>query len=107
MEKRIVFPTHCPSFAPKSTNNELELRFKLSKIFNNIYISSFNYPKALPTSELKAAAVKNHISVIEVLDKIAFIEKYKTTEKFDSLLVVMGSIYMLGEILSEKNVKIS
>jgi hypothetical protein len=41
------------------------------------------------------------------LDKIAFIEKYKTTEKFDSLLVVMGSIYMLGEILSEKNVKIS
>ncbi|MBZ0183779.1 MAG: bifunctional folylpolyglutamate synthase/dihydrofolate synthase [Melioribacteraceae bacterium] len=94
-------------FGVSNDKNYEEMIIKLSKIFNNIYISSFNYPKALPTSELKAAAVKNQISVTEVLDKIAFIEKYKTTEKFDSLLVVMGSIYMLGEILSEKNVKIS
>ncbi len=78
----------------KSTDRMLRM---LKPFFHKIYITSTNYERAATIKELKTIADNIKIDVEEILEPAKMLKKY-LQKKSDECLVILGSIYLLGDI---------
>jgi dihydrofolate synthase/folylpolyglutamate synthase len=78
----------------KSTAKMLRL---LKPLFKKIFVTSTNYEKAASIKELKEIADKNEIVVEELHEPVKMLQKFLQTKSNDCL-VILGSIYLLGDI---------
>lgn len=69
----------------------------LNPFFNKIYVASTNYERAATIRELNTIAEKNKIEVEEILEPAKVLKKY-LKKKSNECLVILGSIYLLGDI---------
>ncbi len=69
----------------------------LKPYFSKIYVTSTNYDRAASAVEIKTVAINNQIDVT-VLDRPENIIELYQTNNIDDCLVVIGSIYLIGEI---------
>ncbi len=69
----------------------------LNPFFNKIYVASTNYERAATIRELNTIAEKNKIEVEEILEPAKVLKKY-LQKKSNECLVILGSIYLLGDI---------
>ena len=78
----------------------LELMLSLLKeSFDDIHITTINYERAASIDELKQIAGKINLNVLVEVDPLVLVDKFgKEDEK--NVLVVLGSMYLLGEIKS-------
>jgi folylpolyglutamate synthase/dihydropteroate synthase len=78
----------------KAISNMLQL---LSKYFDKIILTEIHYERAAKPSELKIQCDGLNISS-EIIEKpVKYIEDFKTNPQ-EECLVVLGSMYLLGEI---------
>jgi len=82
--------------AMQDKNNTTMLTL-LNKYFNKIFITSTNYERAATVDELKKIAKLSNIDVEELIELNIYIEQFIKTKSTDCL-VVLGSIYLLGDI---------
>ncbi len=94
-------------FGVLNDKNYFEMIKRLSSVFDKIYLTTFDNPKAVKIEELLQSSSVVLENTLPVYDKIKFIESFIASKKTDSVLFVVGSIYMLGEILSKKSLKIA
>lgn len=69
----------------------------LKNYFDNIFVTSTNYERAAKSSEIKKIADKLNIKVEEIIEPWHQVNKFCDSNK-QNCLVVLGSIYLLGEI---------
>ena len=69
----------------------------LNPFFNKIYVASTNYERAATIRELNTIAEKNKIEVEEILEPAKVLKKY-LKKKSNECFVILGSIYLLGDI---------
>jgi dihydrofolate synthase/folylpolyglutamate synthase len=70
---------------------------KLAEFFDNIYATSINYERAATIKEIVDTGKDINIDVRPLEDAGLFIKDFKKT-KLNNCLVVLGSIYVIGEI---------
>ncbi len=70
---------------------------KLRVHFDEIRVTRVDYERSSSVEELQNIASESGLSVIPENDPVNFIKKFKDTEREDCL-VVLGSMYLLGEI---------
>jgi dihydrofolate synthase/folylpolyglutamate synthase len=68
--------------------------------FNEIHICKANYERALPVEEIIKLAEKQNIKTIVEVNPSQFVKEFERREQSDCL-VVLGSIYLLGDIKSD------
>jgi len=78
----------------KSINEMLSL---LNPVFDNLYLSNINYERAAKASELLANCKQLGIKAAIVDSAVEFVSNFLSQNKKDCL-VVLGSMYLLGEI---------
>ncbi len=78
----------------KSISEMLNL---LKDQFDEIHITEIGYERSAKVAELKKLAGELGISVLPEENPVEFIKKFKSKER-DDCLVVLGSMYLLGEI---------
>jgi folylpolyglutamate synthase/dihydropteroate synthase len=71
----------------------------LKESFDVIHITTINYERAASIDELKQIACKINLNVLVEDNPFEFVEKFDKEDK-KSVLVVLGSMYLLGEIKS-------
>jgi dihydrofolate synthase / folylpolyglutamate synthase len=76
-----------------------EMLSMLWEYFDEIHITSIEYERACTINELNKVADKMHLNVIIEPNPNDFINKFLQKDE-KSVLVVLGSMYMLGEIKS-------
>ncbi|MGB5528825.1 MAG: hypothetical protein WBQ32_02560, partial [Ignavibacteriaceae bacterium] len=69
----------------------------LSKSFEQIFITEINYERAASLEEINKECESLNISSSPVRDPAGFVLEFKERSK-DECLVVLGSMYLLGEI---------
>jgi dihydrofolate synthase / folylpolyglutamate synthase len=74
-----------------------EMLFLLKPYFNQIYVTSTAYERSATAEEIKHISDENNIDVI-VIDKPEDIISSYEKNKSDECLVILGSIYLIGEI---------
>ncbi len=74
-----------------------EMLLSLKPFFQKIFITSTNYEKAASINELKEIADKNKIEVEELHEPVKKLQEFLRI-KTNDCLVVLGSIYLLGDI---------
>lgn len=72
----------------------------LKNSFNDILLSSINYERALTTSELKSICNELDINAKMIDNPAEFIRDFRKNDK-NTCLVVLGSMYLLGEIKTQ------
>ena len=83
-----------------------EMLFDLSKNFDEIRICDINYERAAKVEDLIKLAGEINVKVTTEGQPTEFIESFKGKDK-DNCLVVLGSMYLLGEIKSKLGQKIA
>lgn len=76
-----------------------EMLQMLNKFFDTIYITGINYERAATTDELFLIAKENSIKVTVLPEPVNYIRNFTKKNRYECL-VVLGSMYMLGEIKS-------
>lgn len=71
----------------------------LKKYFDEIHVTTIKYERACSINELKEIAAKINLNVIVENDPFELVDKFDNEDK-KSVLVVLGSMYLLGEIKS-------
>jgi dihydrofolate synthase / folylpolyglutamate synthase len=71
----------------------------LQEYFDEIHVTSISYERACSINELREIALKLNIKVIVEDDSFELVSKFNN-EEGKSVLVVLGSMYLLGEIKS-------
>jgi dihydrofolate synthase/folylpolyglutamate synthase len=87
-------------FGAMKDKNISSMLKKLGDVFDNIYVTSINYERAAELDELKAIGMGNNINVIPLKEPWRFINDFQRGDSADCL-VLLGSIYILGEIKSK------
>ena len=64
-------------FGVSNDKNYSDMILKLAEVFDNFYITSFNYPKAATILEIQNICKKNNIKVTAVNNKVEFIKRFK------------------------------
>lgn len=82
--------------AMKDKNVE-EILLKLNKYFDTIYVTEIDYERSITLSEFSKIEKKIGVIVKPLERPSKFIREFVSTKKNESL-VVLGSIYILGEI---------
>lgn len=85
--------------AMKDKSNE-DMLLLLRKYFQKIYVTSINNERAASIEELRYIAEKINLKVNELINPFDFIINFKRQKK-NYCLVVLGSMYLLGEIKSK------
>lgn len=85
--------------AMKDKSNE-DMLLLLRKYFQKIYVTSINNERAASIEELRYIAEKINLKVNELINPFDFIINFKRQKK-NNCLVVLGSMYLLGEIKSK------
>ena len=83
-----------------------EMLFDLSKSFDEIRVSEINYERAAKVEDLIKLAGEINVKVTTETKPDEFIESFKDKGE-DDCLVVLGSMYLLGEIKSKISQKIA
>jgi dihydrofolate synthase / folylpolyglutamate synthase len=83
-----------------------EMLTELNKYFDEIRISDIAYERAAKTGDLVKLANEIEIKVAVESNPVEFIESFKKNDG-DDCLVVLGSMYLLGEIKSKIGQKIA
>jgi dihydrofolate synthase/folylpolyglutamate synthase len=83
-----------------------EMLTELDKYFDEIRISDIAYERAAKTGDLVKLAGEIDIKVVIESNPVEFIESFKKNDG-DDCLVVLGSMYLLGEIKSKIGQKIA
>lgn len=83
-----------------------EMLTELNKFFDEIRISDITYERAAKTEDLIKLAKEMDIKVVTESNPVEFIESFKKNDG-DDCLVVLGSMYLLGEIKSKIGQKIA
>jgi dihydrofolate synthase/folylpolyglutamate synthase len=83
-----------------------EMLTELDKYFDEIRISDIAYERAAKTGDLVKLASEIDIKVVIESNPVEFIESFKKNDG-DDCLVVLGSMYLLGEIKSKIGQKIA
>ena len=76
----------------------------LQPFFKSIYITSTNYERAATVEEISLVAENNNIAV-SVNDEPEKLVKHFLNNKSDESLVIIGSIYLLGDIKRKINIQ--
>ncbi|MCL5027911.1 MAG: bifunctional folylpolyglutamate synthase/dihydrofolate synthase [Bacteroidetes bacterium] len=76
-----------------------EMLLNLKNFFDEIHITEINYERSSKIDELQRIAGELNLKVIPEYDSIKFFESFKG-EKRENCLVILGSMYLLGEIKS-------
>jgi len=87
-------------FGAMKDKNVVSMIKSLVHFFDNIFVTNINYERAYAAGELKSKAESNNIKVKVLNDSIKFIKEFLNNESSECL-VVLGSIYLLGEIKSQ------
>lgn len=83
-----------------------EMLTELNKFFDEIRISDITYERAAKTEDLIKLAREIEIKVVIESNPVEFIESFKKSDG-DDCLVVLGSMYLVGEIKSKIGQKIA
>jgi dihydrofolate synthase/folylpolyglutamate synthase len=83
-----------------------EMLAELHKYFDEVRITDIAYERAAKTEDLIKLANEMEIKVIIESDAVEFIKSFKKNDG-DDCLVVLGSMYLLGEIKSKIRQKIA
>ena len=83
-----------------------EMLFELNKNFDEIRICNINYERAAKVEDLIKLADEINVKVTTETKPAEFIESFKEKDE-DDCLVVLGSMYLLGEIKSKIRQKIA
>ena len=78
----------------KAVDQMLDL---LSRYFDNIFITRINYERAATTDELAKICIQLNLKYSIAVNPTKFVYEFKSREP-DECLVVLGSMYLLGEI---------
>ena len=78
----------------KNTDEMLKL---LNNQFDKIYVTQINYERSATIDDLQLVCEKLKIKAESIYDPINFIEDFRNGDQRDCL-VVLGSMYLLGEI---------
>ena len=81
-----------------------EMLVALNPYFNRIYVTKVKIDRSASIEELQTIASSSSIEVSELSDPSIFIENFEK-EADKQCLVVLGSMYLLGEIKSKKLIK--
>ena len=73
---------------------------ELNKYFHEIRVTNINYERAAKAEDLLNLAQEINIKVEEEPEPVKYIESFRNKDE-DNCLVVLGSIYLLGEIKSK------
>ncbi len=84
-------------FGAMNDKNTEEMFLSLKPFFNKVLITSTNYERAASIDDLFNAAKSSEMDCEKLRNPENYIEKFVTNGK-DNCLVVLGSIYLLGEI---------
>lgn len=87
-------------FGAMNDKNAAEMLTKLNKNFNKIFITEINIERSLKIKELTKIAEEVKIEVESLTDPVSYIENFRTKAIENDCLVVLGSMYLLGEIKS-------
>ncbi len=90
-EKRIAI------FGAMSDKNLAEMFKMFSPHFTKIFVTTIDNERAASTKMLQKIAAENNINVEPIDNTLEYIEQFKITES-NNCLVVLGSIYLLGEV---------
>jgi dihydrofolate synthase / folylpolyglutamate synthase len=71
----------------------------LTAHFDEIHVTAINYERAASIQELKQISDRINLSVLSENDPVEFVINFTKQDK-NSVLVVLGSMYLLGEIKS-------
>ncbi|GBD90698.1 bifunctional protein FolC [bacterium BMS3Abin04] len=85
-------------FAAMKDKNTLVMIKKLKDYFDKIYFTNINYKRAATPEQLIEIAGKTNVSAEKLIDKTGFVKNFKNNYSKNDCLVVIGSIYLLGEI---------
>lgn len=78
----------------------------IANYFDEIYLTASHYERAMPVDELKKIANELELNAHVHQNPVDLIRNF-ATQKSDDCLIVLGSIYLLGEILNGLEGKIS
>lgn len=87
-------------FSSMRDKNFSEMLSNLAPHFDQIYATTINYERAAGIDELIEIAAQSGINIKPVVDPAKFINEYKCSKEKDCL-VLLGSIYMLGNVKIE------
>jgi len=94
-KKRVVI------FSAMKDKNTLAMIKKIKNYFDKIYFTNINYERAATAEQLLEIAETVDVNAEKLIDKSGFIKNFKNNYSKDDCLVVIGSIYLLGEIKTE------
>jgi dihydrofolate synthase/folylpolyglutamate synthase len=78
----------------------------LSKYFNEILVTEIKYERAAGTKEVLQLCSQLNINVKEVTEPADFVESFKSRNS-NECLVVLGSMYLLGEIKQQLKIGVA
>ena len=87
-------------FGVMKDKNYLKMLELLSPVFTKIYFASLDFERALSFEEFSLASGRAGVQTEQVFDPADFVNQFKQKNQNDSL-VVLGSMYLLGEIKSK------
>jgi len=87
-------------FGVLNDKNAKEMLSQLNNYFDNIYITEVAIDRTLKINELKEIAEEVDVKVIPAGDPVKFVSGFRYTAGREECLVILGSMYLLGEIKS-------
>lgn len=87
-------------FGAMKDKNALEMLKKLKDVFDKIFISEINIERSYKVEDLVQIAEKAEVEVKPLNSPVSYIENFRSKAKENDCLVVLGSMYLLGEIKS-------
>ncbi len=78
----------------------LEILKKLGQIFNKIFVTEINSERSFKIEELVRVAKEVWIEAKPLVNPASYIENFRLSAKENDCLVVLGSMYLLGEVKS-------
>lgn len=87
-------------FGVMKDKNIKEMLKQLDNNFDKIFVTSFNYERAATVEQIMNIAEELNINIEVLVDPSKYIQEF-ILEKTEKCLVVLGSIYLLGEIKSK------
>jgi dihydrofolate synthase / folylpolyglutamate synthase len=87
-------------FGAMKDKDALEILKKLKKIFNKIFITQINSERSFKIEELIRVANEAGTEVEPLTSPASYIENFRLSAGENGCLVVLGSMYLLGEVKS-------
>ncbi len=87
-------------FGALNDKNVKEMFSVLKNHFDNIFVTEVNIDRSFSINELKEIANEVNMRVGQLVNPVSFITDFQVNAKKDECLVVIGSMYLLGEIKS-------